>query len=523
MHVWGLIAVLCFAAAAVFGALWFTGQPQVEQATTNAELNSANSLVSVESALSSQAGLLVSNPLNRFDRIYYINLPGRQKRELNILMELRRLNVDPHRIQRIDGVKADFGALGCAQAHMHALEDAVRHGYQQVLVLEDDFVFVSNVHTVYRTLNKIWAMRLKWDVLMLSRVLKQFTPTSMDFLLHVQAAQTTSGYAVNGQFAPKLLENFRSAVRKLQAAGRPQHEACLDIHWQTLQPNSAWYATEPLLGHQRAGWSDIEQRFVDYVDKTPVDNPARTQSWKHLILIKTCAPRRDRYPDNEQRWQQVCEQNQAQYFYYFGDPTIQQPFVLDETEHTLRVKTEDDYMNLSHKFGQMVHWLLMYTELNGRCQELDGIFFTDDDIEVVTEAWGPMVEKYADYPYWGNKAANTTTTSTWFQTKMEQSDLVSATIREKYPSLMTTPVEISSEPYCSGGGFYLTMPAVRLLAHHMDLFAPFPKSNDELLLLADKGVLKNVCAFDDYQVGVALQRNHLTPKHAPELTNVCLW
>lgn len=88
--------------------------------------------------------------LSGFDRVYIINLQTRPDRWREIQEQLNKVGIDPttEKVQRFDAVRpADAGAFpsigarGCFMSHLGVLEDARRHGYQRILVLEDDLDF----------------------------------------------------------------------------------------------------------------------------------------------------------------------------------------------------------------------------------------------------------------------------------------------------------------------------------------------------------------------------------------------
>jgi glycosyl transferase family 25 len=82
-----------------------------------------------------------------FDRIYVINLPHREDRRREIAQELARVGLgwDSPIVRLFDAVRpvdrGDFpsiGARGCFLSHLGVLNEAIEHGYQSVLILEDD-------------------------------------------------------------------------------------------------------------------------------------------------------------------------------------------------------------------------------------------------------------------------------------------------------------------------------------------------------------------------------------------------
>lgn len=80
------------------------------------------------------------------DKVYLINLDARPDRLFRASRYLNNLHIDYERIagkipkiNEFAGITS-VGALGCLQSHICVLHDAVKHDYDAILILEDDFV-----------------------------------------------------------------------------------------------------------------------------------------------------------------------------------------------------------------------------------------------------------------------------------------------------------------------------------------------------------------------------------------------
>lgn len=206
---------------------------------------------------------MTTNPFDKIDMIYYINLDKRTDRKADILSELHKMNINPNKIKRISGVITKMGCLGCSQAHLNCLKDFKLNNYQTCLIIEDDFIFKHNKQKTYELLFNFWDSNTMWDVVMFSGNIIKYQQEKPN-LYKVNDGQTTSGYMVNKHFVDTLINNYTIGIQELSKYNKPQHNYCLDIHWKKLQPSSKWYIIYPKLGYQRAGYSDIEKRNVDY-------------------------------------------------------------------------------------------------------------------------------------------------------------------------------------------------------------------------------------------------------------------
>lgn len=77
-------------------------------------------------------------------------------------------------------------------------------------------------------------------------------------------AMTASGYLVHKDFAPTLLRTLLQAAYHLNKSNCSQAHYAHDVLWAELQRSGKWFALKPVIGKQRASYSDIEKRHVDY-------------------------------------------------------------------------------------------------------------------------------------------------------------------------------------------------------------------------------------------------------------------
>jgi GR25 family glycosyltransferase involved in LPS biosynthesis len=460
------------------------------------------------------------NPFHRFDRIYYINLDSRPDRRIQIEEEFNRMGVDKRRLQRVQGVVAKFGALGCSMAHIAALEDCQAHGWKNCLIVEDDLVFKGSKHHVCGQLSQFWEASILWDVLMFGSNTLDFEPTSFDFLIHTTNAQTTSGYAVNGSFVDTLLENFKEGVANLEQLEEAKDEFCIDAFWKQLQPSSRWYTFHPVIAHQRDGFSNIQNMNTSYRDK--LELPFTPAKFEFIIMVKTCAPRLRQNQEQLAALQNLASTGKVCYFFYYGNPDQEQEFVVNDLQRTLTVKTKDDYLNLCHKFGRMIEWLHHFTQNNASAASLKGVFFTDDDIELKSALY-PMLRQHSNVPFWGNKMVQDHATSTHFQHRCRNNPAFLTFVREKYPGLEHYPIMLQKGESASGGGFYLRKDVFPLILNEDDLFQGFPKDSAALENHKENGAYTNICAFDDMNVGFALNRHGIYPVNMENLESAAFW
>lgn len=197
--------------------------------------------------------------------IVYINLAHRRDRNLRMKRHLRELHAPKDQVMRFDAIQATPGTIGCVKSHIAVLEMAMENGWEEVLILEDDFVFMTNEENIARLnqwLNTLATIR--WDVAFLAANYHHVTPLkSVDYLLRVNQAWCSCAYRVKRHYYPHLLHNLRQSLFALESGGEPQRFA-LDVHWWQLMMKDCWLGLYPCAGYQVMDKSDIEGTCVDY-------------------------------------------------------------------------------------------------------------------------------------------------------------------------------------------------------------------------------------------------------------------
>lgn len=208
------------------------------------------------------------DPLKHFGMIYYINLDHRVDRRREIEGELESMHVPTSRITRIPGVVynevENRGAVGCTMAHISAVNHFLNEtSFETCLILEDDFKFILSDDHLDQCLHNFFQEVVVWDVLLLAGVIQKTNNSEPRASCYrVEAASTTSGYAITRKMASVLLENFKAGLEKLKKHYNLQKYA-IDEFWKRIQPEYRWYSMKPLAGTQRESYSDINQKVKE--------------------------------------------------------------------------------------------------------------------------------------------------------------------------------------------------------------------------------------------------------------------
>jgi len=185
------------------------------------------------------------------DKVVYINLDARTDRRQEVEGELERMGITA---ERFPAIRTSPGIIGCGQSHSAVLKEAKARGYRNILIFEDDFMFLVPKEEFFTLLERALNEVPDYHVIMLGYAINRSTPFS-ETLVQIQDAQTTSGYLINEKFYDTLISTWDESTRKLVETGRHWDYAC-DHAWKALQPAAKWYAFATRIGKQRPSFAD---------------------------------------------------------------------------------------------------------------------------------------------------------------------------------------------------------------------------------------------------------------------------
>jgi hypothetical protein len=135
--------------------------------------------------------------------------------------------------------------------------------WSHVIVLEDDF-YVHNLHLWKENIAEWKRIDPDFDVLLLSGNNAPPFQQKSEHIVQVRNCQTTTGYVVNKNYIPVLLQNMKQGLENLIRNPKRGSAFSVDIFWKHLQQTGRWFLLVPVAAVQLASFSDIENRFVDY-------------------------------------------------------------------------------------------------------------------------------------------------------------------------------------------------------------------------------------------------------------------
>jgi glycosyl transferase family 25 len=201
--------------------------------------------------------------MDKIEKVIYINLAHRTDRRQQIEKELSVF--PPEKVIRFDAIyEKTRGHLGCSKSHIAVLEMAIREGWKNYLVIEDDMIW-DNIESGSQILNNLFDN--KPDVIVLGG-----TSITRD-TYRLSRCYCTTAYLVFNHYYETLLVNFREGALLLQNNYNHNTPYAIDQYWHRLQEKDNWYIVYPIICLQRAGYSDINRRRQELKTANYRDKP----------------------------------------------------------------------------------------------------------------------------------------------------------------------------------------------------------------------------------------------------------
>jgi hypothetical protein len=190
---------------------------------------------------------------------FYINLDERNDRLVACEAELKKIGLD--RPCRFSAIKTKQGIVGCGMSHLTCIETAKKDNLPYVCIFEDDIV-ISKPNKLRNQVNRILESGVEWDVLCLGgNAFKPHKEVGDDYVI-VNRMYCGTAYIVKQHYYDTMIDNIRDGLSKLVATGN--RDFSWDAHWIQLQQKDRFLLVSPPTVYQRADYSDIENKNVDY-------------------------------------------------------------------------------------------------------------------------------------------------------------------------------------------------------------------------------------------------------------------
>lgn len=200
--------------------------------------------------------------MEKIDHVLYLNMSNRPDRRKIIEDELVRVGISSDVATRFPASSYNgCPNSGCLLSHANALEMAYHMGYKNVLILEDDFVFIDDVKKIHEDIDDFFNMvedGFEWDVIMLTTCAAEVSEYTTSKISRISSSGNGAAYLVNRNMMMPLCTLFKQNLDNLYFT--KQHWLYQnDILWKHLMPKSNWYMFNHYLGYQKGGYSDLSQ------------------------------------------------------------------------------------------------------------------------------------------------------------------------------------------------------------------------------------------------------------------------
>lgn len=191
-----------------------------------------------------------------FDKIYYINLERRIDRNEQCVHELNKNNIIAERFNAIDYKEMNLEPwMGCLLSNLEIIKESKSSGFDCVLILEDDVVFVDKLEELF--IEYINQVPDNWDMLYLSGNHNQHCGNHINNIsenvIKCTLTYSTHSFAVKSSVYDLIIDYLTNNQNKP-----------VDVLYTKIQSICNAYSLFPGLTTQRVGFSDIENKIVDY-------------------------------------------------------------------------------------------------------------------------------------------------------------------------------------------------------------------------------------------------------------------
>jgi len=199
------------------------------------------------------------NRLNTFfSAIFLINLDRRPERLEKVLPILNSAGFDNVlRFSAIDGKDFKYngplnaGQLGCTLSHLGIIKYAKEHNLESIFIIEDDVELAENFNEVIsKALDELPS---DWRLFYAGGNHMKATTQLTNNLVKLNGTLTTHAYGIHSRFYDEIIKTIESGYDKV-----------IDVYYYMLHKDFPCYCTQPKVAFQAVGFSDLENRDVNY-------------------------------------------------------------------------------------------------------------------------------------------------------------------------------------------------------------------------------------------------------------------
>ncbi len=190
------------------------------------------------------------NFFDYFPPILVINLPERKDR-----LELIKKELINYNYIVIEAVKTK---LGCNLSHQKCIKYAIENNFEEVCIMEDDFMFIRN--------DKIIIPK-NFDIFFIGGDISDCFPNKIDNTFRIKSLKRAEGYIIKKHYYKTFLNMLEESWDKL--LNHPNNvNFRFDVYWKKLIDKDNWVMNDKgVYGGQREGYSDIKKKYIKRINK----------------------------------------------------------------------------------------------------------------------------------------------------------------------------------------------------------------------------------------------------------------
>jgi GR25 family glycosyltransferase involved in LPS biosynthesis len=204
-------------------------------------------LATIQSELISR--LLKHIEMNRWgievEKIYIINLEHRKDRRNKMENQLIQQNFNMQKVEFFNAIKHDNGTIGCMLSHLEIIKSAKEQGLKNVMILEDDCVFLSYF--------KFSRPPKDWQMIFFGGAVNKI----IDDYNH-EWKRVSTWYAHCYIINADIFDNILFEANKWMGT-----KAIDEVYCEHINMEHPSYIHYPTLATQTEDYSDIEKRDID--------------------------------------------------------------------------------------------------------------------------------------------------------------------------------------------------------------------------------------------------------------------
>ena len=199
----------------------------------------------------------MSNPFDYFEEIWCINLDTRTDRWISVQEEFISVGI-LDRVKRFSAIKHDDGRIGLIKSFLTIFKDVKKRGIKNVLIFEDDVQFINNpLENLERAIKSVG--NIDWKLFYLGANTHEKCVVFKPNLILLKNAFSAHAIAYNYKIYDKIIDKFEKTneIKSLEDIN--------DVFFcNEIQNKNISLMVNPIIATQRASYSDLEKRFVNY-------------------------------------------------------------------------------------------------------------------------------------------------------------------------------------------------------------------------------------------------------------------